>query len=143
MRNLSIAFAVLAALVVSCGPRTAGPVAETPVPAADARLRAMCQNQLKQLGLVCKIFANESAGEVWPELSPQVGKLTFGDENKLYPEYMTDLSVLTCPAEAGNPPLLIDDHSYIYLGYVVMDEDDLNAFAEAYKERIAKGLIFD
>lgn len=37
----------------------------------------------------------------------------------------------------------MDDQSYFYMGYVISNDDELSAFAEAYKERIAQGLKFD
>lgn len=50
-------------------------------------LRASCANNLKQLGLSFKMYKNESKGEYFP-----------GGFRQIYPEYISDLAVLTCPA---------------------------------------------
>ncbi len=36
--------------------------------AREAARRASCANNLKQLGLIFKMYANESQGEKWPSL---------------------------------------------------------------------------
>ncbi|MCX5769358.1 MAG: hypothetical protein NTZ09_03670 [Candidatus Hydrogenedentes bacterium] len=85
----------------------------------------------------CLMFANEGAGA-----------------SQVYPEYLTDLNILICPASSAagllndpagksDPKLMIDDRSYFYLGYAVTNEADIKAFAEAYKDRMAKGLKMD
>lgn len=65
---------------------------------ALAAMRAQCQNNLKQLGLVIKMFENEHHGYSPP------GWLT------CYPEYLTDPSVLTCPKD----PPGTDSYQYLF-----------------------------
>ena len=109
-------------------------------------------NQLKQLGLVMKMYANESRGERFPLLDPRPGHLTFVAKD-LYPEYLTDPSVLLCPADAEaqaqkpepseDAAWYFDHSAYWYLGYAVPDEETGLAFVEAYRQRAAAGLGFE
>ena len=78
--------------------------------ARESARRASCQNNLKQWGLVYKMYANESRGERFPPV--QVGM--FPDETgsyiscadggpslfALYPEYLTDPMIIYCPSDA-------------------------------------------
>jgi len=84
--------------------------------AREAARRAYCQNNLKQCGLVFKMFAGESEGEKFPP-SRHVGAndadcacddflLDFffqGDE--VYPEYLTDTHILYCPSDSDGAEL--------------------------------------
>jgi prepilin-type N-terminal cleavage/methylation domain-containing protein/prepilin-type processing-associated H-X9-DG protein len=90
--------------------------------ARESARRASCQNNLKQLGLVLKMYSNESKGERMPPAqglaeyySDGSGGLGAGctgqDEPELaprmtaiYPEYLTDINVLVCPSapDAGD-----------------------------------------
>jgi prepilin-type N-terminal cleavage/methylation domain-containing protein/prepilin-type processing-associated H-X9-DG protein len=86
--------------------------------AREAARRASCQNNLKQLGLVYKMYANESSGEKFPSFQ---AKLVFaptvavGDSPDLvfdygpyvleiYPEYCTDPNIFICPSDPNFSP---------------------------------------
>jgi prepilin-type processing-associated H-X9-DG protein len=56
----------------------------------NARLRASCANNMKQLGLSLKMFENESKGE-----------FISGGWATIYPEYLVDPRVLLCPGKNG------------------------------------------
>ena len=118
----------------------------------EAAAGASCANNLKQLGLICKMFANENKGQVLPELSPQSGRLMWVPES-VFPEYLTDCRIMVCPNTSRaqalleqkviDPKSLVDDQSYIYLGYAVTNDEEFKAFIDAYLSRVASGGRFD
>jgi len=82
--------------------------------AREAARRASCQNNLKQMGLVFKMYASESKGEQfpsvqggylpWRSLTGLAPTLDLGPNVfQLFPEYLSDPNVLVCPSdpEAG------------------------------------------
>ncbi|HPV36978.1 MAG TPA: DUF1559 domain-containing protein [Candidatus Hydrogenedentes bacterium] len=109
--------------------------------AREAARRASCQNNLKQVGIVFKMYANEDPQQYWPPLSSTDGAFMFQSDG-VYPEYLTDLSVLACPSDTDNAVQAVDDHSYYYLGYVLTTEDEFLAFLESYPKFIAEGADF-
>lgn len=126
--------------------------------------RNSCQNNLKQFGIIYMMYANESRGNYYPMLSSRPGLLIFQAE-PVWPEYLTDSLIMRCPEDPSWKALLkaqgidssraiysqdpaeaqrlIDDASYIYLGYVITSDDEFEAFAEVYKARVTQGLPFD
>ena len=78
--------------------------------AREAARRSSCQNNLKQWGLVFKMYSNEAKGERFPPM--QAGKyMTYNQQPRvvldagpnvfvLYPEYLTDPMIIFCPSDA-------------------------------------------
>lgn len=112
--------------------------------AREAARRSSCQNNLKQWGLVFKMYANESKGGRFPPMqtyvpTTQKRALAAGPQlDLIYPEYLTDPYITICPSDArgaearrriekvgGNMLLVADliDDSYIYLGGCLMISD--------------------
>lgn len=71
--------------------------------AREAARRASCQNNLKQLGLMMKMYAGEDRAQRFPVKSLHPGNFMFALA-AVYPEYLTDLAVLFCPSDANERP---------------------------------------
>lgn len=110
----------------------------------EQRNQVACQGNLKQMGLALSMYATEHDGE-YPPLQTWVGDdcdekntdvLMFNGP-MMYPDYLSDVSVLVCPSDAdggeilesggwdlaGQPgvinPCRIDDSFYVYLAWVL------------------------
>jgi prepilin-type N-terminal cleavage/methylation domain-containing protein/prepilin-type processing-associated H-X9-DG protein len=71
--------------------------------AREAAQRSSCANNLKQWGLILKMYANESRGERFPANAfqwPNAGYMPIPSPLSLYPEYWTDLVIAFCPSAA-------------------------------------------
>jgi len=68
--------------------------------AREAARRASCANNLKQMGLVCKMYANEHDG-MFPSGSTIAarGNKFHLNVTSIYPEYLTDPKVIVCPSD--------------------------------------------
>ena len=128
--------------------------------ARESARRSSCQNNLKQLGVVCKMYANESKGQKWPRCyganpyaltSAHEGPpncknygtdLSVGvDTGALVPEYLTDPNVLVCPSwplydqgPATGVGVIEDDGSGLcrYVGFVSQPSDCYFYFGFAF-----------
>jgi len=67
--------------------------------AREAARRASCANNLKQQGLILKMYANEWNG-MYPGAATWVGNRYNRDWGATYPEYLTDIKILVCPSDA-------------------------------------------
>lgn len=115
--------------------------------AREAARRSSCQNNLKQWGLVLKMYASESPGQLFPPIQiidwywtngtfdpiPNVDVGAIPRVDAIYPEYLTDPTIAICPSDSDETKASLWDNgkplflyvpkklgaSYAYLGWVV------------------------
>ncbi|HNR35050.1 MAG TPA: DUF1559 domain-containing protein [Candidatus Hydrogenedentes bacterium] len=81
--------------------------------ARESARRASCQNNLKQWGLIFKMYANESPGQKYPPDEIELGCgsrpcISFGPlVSSVYPEYLTDPAIVFCPSDSTDK---LSDH---------------------------------
>jgi prepilin-type processing-associated H-X9-DG protein len=121
----------------------------------EASRRASSANNLKQLGMIMKMYANESKGELFPPLVPQEGVWGI-DVSVLYPKLLRDPKMLIDPghprakeiaremdeALEAIPPdwdtiNRLAAQSYTYLGWSATDTEALAKLKEAQPQRFA------
>jgi len=125
-------------------------------PSSSASVRVRCAQKLRELDQVLMAWAEKSRGQYYPELCSVPGSLIMSNKNAcsdypLYPGVIRDISWLFCTNNKNRIPaqipadlaLLPHDRTYVYLGYALKNDEDVRAFATAYKERIAAHARFD
>jgi len=124
----------------------------------EAYHRLDCGIDCSSLGLVFAMYLSENEGDFYPELSNEPGRLMFAasessESKSLYPDFMYYPGLLLCPSDPNSPPVgdpdpsknpewFIDDHSRFYLGYTVMNDQEVAAFAKAYRAHLSTGAPF-
>ena len=86
--------------------------------AREAARRSSCQNNLKQWGIIYKMYSSESPGNKYPKVCLATVQTRFCEQPgmpfsgansvvaagmylpSLYPEYLTDAKILVCPSDA-------------------------------------------
>jgi prepilin-type N-terminal cleavage/methylation domain-containing protein/prepilin-type processing-associated H-X9-DG protein len=135
--------------------------------AREAARRASCANNLKQLGLMFKMYSNEWNGR-FPQKVPAPLCYIF-EPSAVYPEYLSDIEVLFCPSDTETLEDVMDpthedrwaddngefsfywfqlngDRSYIYFSWAVptkYDEIfDISITPNALTAYLALGIVY-
>lgn len=78
--------------------------------AREAARRATCASNLKQLGVMLKMYAGESGGGKFPprmirNIKGKLSDTMIFNGPSVYPEYLTDFNVVWCPSVASLSPI--------------------------------------
>ena len=67
--------------------------------AREAARRTSCANNLKQYGIICKMYSNEAKGGKFPPRAAH--KAMQYAYSQIYPEYLTDPRIIVCPSDSN------------------------------------------
>ncbi len=109
--------------------------------AREAGNRTICASHLKQWATVLAMYAEESKGGLYPPVRTAPTVNFEMDLNLLYPQYLSDFSIVACPSDVEAPPPAMDlkslpadvrcrvlaglNQSYAYLGWVFDRMEDV------------------
>ncbi len=113
---------------------------------ASSRHVASCANNLKQLGLVAKMYSSENRGGHYPPRDPRPNHWMM-DMRAVYPNYVNDLNLFICP---GSPlahertfhgrdteqmlPQCVTPLFYTYSGFTMLNNEQALALFFALQE---------
>ena len=133
--------------------------------AREAARRASCANNLKQLGLSLKMYANEWDGK-FPHndvgyattdagVPTQILANFMMEGHAMYPEYISDVAPFACPSDADFDPMLFKitnsvypskigqadtdclvTTSYVYLGWALQDDIHVSCGLQHYQANV-------
>ncbi len=121
--------------------------------ARESARRSACVNNLKNVGLICNLYASENKSKM-PPLDNSYDRIFF-DGGIMYPEYVADAAILACPSDPqidsnvnfkltvdidGAGPLAVGTThpdcigtlSYVYTGYLIENDNSVGATLSMY-----------
>jgi len=108
--------------------------------AREAARRASCANNLKQMGLVFKMYANESKGAKFPPMDVVQSGFGLYEEgmprllafrwSEVYPEYLTDWKVCVCPSDSDAGTVLDELDTVLAGQSLVLTPADYSGLAD-------------
>jgi prepilin-type N-terminal cleavage/methylation domain-containing protein/prepilin-type processing-associated H-X9-DG protein len=120
--------------------------------ARESARRSACVNNLKQIGLVLTMYATENR-EKLPPVDDYEQRFMF-ECDVLYPEYLSDAAIMSCPSDPAYDPNInfrltsnhpddgtakgqvhpdcIDTTSYVYVGWMIIDDANMLAGLSSY-----------
>ncbi|MBL7646872.1 MAG: hypothetical protein JNK74_11855 [Candidatus Hydrogenedentes bacterium] len=116
-----------------------GPFADYPYASGAGGYISQARSKLYNLGNAILEFAYSDSGLFYPALSADPSKLMLR-ASEIYPEFTVDRNLVNSPGvEQPTPPPFFDDNDFVYLGYMLLNDDDVTHFAEAYNEELGAG----